>query len=101
MRIAVDFKVLSTDAAMRGMGRYTQQQVREVLQLDRGVEIFLLMHGQIDKSSMLHDWISESRVQIVPVSVDGYDLSLSQLSSFDALLEYSHRLQTLLKSFKN
>ena len=33
LRVAVDFKVMSTEAALRGLGRYTQQQILAALDL--------------------------------------------------------------------
>ena len=43
MRIAIDYRVMSTDAADRGMGRYTQQQLAAVLEHDRENEYLVLL----------------------------------------------------------
>jgi glycosyltransferase involved in cell wall biosynthesis len=100
MRIAVDFKAVSSEAAMRGMGRYTQQQVREILALDPDIEVFLLMHGFIPKENVLFDWNAFPNVHVIPVSIDGHDVDYRQMPSFDTVLAYSHRLQHLLKQLK-
>ena len=44
MRVAVDFRVLSTEAANRGMGRVTQQQLREVLERDSENEYLVITY---------------------------------------------------------
>lgn len=100
MRVAVDFKVVSTEAALRGMGRYTQQQIREVLIHDPSVEIFLLMHGPVPKENVLFDWSAFPNVHCIPVSVDGHVLDYRQSPSFETILAYSHRIQQLLKELK-
>jgi glycosyltransferase involved in cell wall biosynthesis len=97
MRIAVDFKVISTDAAVRGMGRYTQQQLRELLAHDSDVEVFLLSHGPAPAEHLLADWTSFSKVHTIPVTVDGHDLDYTKPPDFATVLAYSHRLQQLLK----
>ncbi len=47
MRIAIDYRVMSTDAADRGMGRYTQQQLAAVLEHDRENEYLVLLFPRL------------------------------------------------------
>jgi hypothetical protein len=61
MRVAVDFQVLDTEAALRGMGRYTQQQVFEALRADPELEVFLLVRQKLDPDRCLYDWRSMPR----------------------------------------
>ena len=61
MRVAVDFQVLGTEAALRGMGRYTQQQVFEALRADRELEVFLLVRDKIDPACCLYNWLATPR----------------------------------------
>src|SRR5947207_839792 len=100
MRVAVDFKAVSSEAAMRGMGRYTQQQVRAVLAEDPGIELYLLMHGPVPKENALFDWTQFPNVHSIPLSVDGHDLDYRHSPSFETIAAYSHRIQYLLKRLK-
>ncbi|MGD0579375.1 MAG: glycosyltransferase family 1 protein [Bryobacteraceae bacterium] len=97
MRVAVDFKVVSTEAAMRGMGRYTQQQIREVLSQDPHLELFLFMHGPVPPQNALFDWGLFPNVHTIPVTVDGHDLNYTKMPDFGTILAYSHRIQQLLR----
>src|SRR5579862_7992092 len=55
MRIGVDFRMLSCGRALvnRGMGRYTQQQLREVLRLGTAHEVVLLLLADHDPALLL------------------------------------------------
>src|SRR5579864_766493 len=55
MRIGIDFRMLSCGRALvhRGMGRYTQQQLREVLRLGTAHEVVLLLLADHDPALLL------------------------------------------------
>lgn len=55
MRIGIDYRMLSTGrmAVHRGMGRYTQQQLREVLRHDPANEYVLFFRADADASAIL------------------------------------------------
>ena len=62
MRIGIDYRMLGMGAVTvnRGMGRYTQQQLREVLRLDQDNEYLLLCRKNSDTTAIL-DEIREAR----------------------------------------
>lgn len=89
MRIAVDFRVLSTEAANRGMGRYTQQQLREVLKLDHDNEYLLLCYPYVKKSLIYPEILSASNIRIIQLPFQEINnpylnLPLEQTHSFSA-----------------
>lgn len=100
MRIALDMNVLLTSAALRGMGRYTQQQFRELLALEKDHEYFLISAAPIPEENRLFDWSKQPNVSSVPIVVDDVALSLATPPSFDETLKYSGRLEQILKSLK-
>ena len=55
MRIGIDFRMLSCGRALvnRGMGRFTQQQLREVLRLGAAHEYVLLLLADHDPALLL------------------------------------------------
>jgi len=59
VRIAVDYRILvvGPSSIHRGMGRFTQQQLREVLQLDTSNEYVLVCYADSD-TSLVHPDIS-------------------------------------------
>lgn len=97
MRIAVDYKPASSEAAMRGMGRYTQQQIREVLLAAPELDVYLFTHGPIPSENRLFDWTTFPNVHTIPVSVDGHSMDPAPMPTYEKVLAYSHRLQQLLK----
>jgi len=100
MRIALDMNVLLTSAALRGMGRYTQQQFRELLAFEKDHQYFLISAAPIPEENRLFDWSKQPNVSSVPVVVDDVALSLATPPSFDETLKYSGRLEQILKSLK-
>ena len=64
MRIAIDYRVLSTEAADRGMGRHTQLQLREVLKLDTQNEYLLICRPDIQSSLILPEIRQAPNVEI-------------------------------------
>lgn len=98
MRVAVDFRVLGTEAALRGMGRYTQQQIFEALRVDPELEVFLLLREKLDPARCLHDWSAMPRVH--PIWLDGGEAGPlpGSLPYHEWLLRYSHQLQSMLQN---
>lgn len=66
MRIGLDFRLLSAGALTihRGTGRYTQQQLREVLRLDRTHEYVLFCREDADIGALLPEIAAASNVAI-------------------------------------
>jgi glycosyltransferase involved in cell wall biosynthesis len=98
MRIAIDFKVMGTEAASRGMGRFTQQQVFEALRADPSLEVFLLLQKPLDPATCLYDWQRMERAH--PVWLDpvlGAEAPDAR-NSHERLMLYSHRLQAKLQA---
>lgn len=95
MRIAIDFRVMSTEAANRGMGRYTQQQLREVLRRDTTNEYFILTYPGIRKTLIDPEVSSSSRVQFLFIDLNEINndgLSLNR----EKVYEYSGKFQEIL-----
>src|SRR5438270_10494853 len=69
MRVGIDFRMLSAGPAVvrRGMGRFTQQQLREVLRLDAagGHEFVLLVAADHDPSLLLPEIAGAANVSRV------------------------------------
>lgn len=72
MRIAVDCRVLSTEAADRGMGRYTQHQLREVLRIDTENEYILVCRPEIKASRILPEIRSAPNTRISRLKLPGF-----------------------------
>lgn len=75
MRIGIDFRLLSAGGLTihRGTGRYTQQQVREVLRLDAGHEgagheIVLFCREDADFAALLPEIAASPRVSFAPLA---------------------------------
>jgi glycosyltransferase involved in cell wall biosynthesis len=66
MRIGIDYRLLSSgrSAVHRGMGRYTQQQLREVLRLDERNEYVLFCREDTDRSAILPEIAGAPNVSI-------------------------------------
>ncbi|HKH45152.1 MAG TPA: glycosyltransferase [Thermoanaerobaculia bacterium] len=66
MRIGLDFRMLSAGGltAHRGMGRYTRQQLREVLRIDRRNEYVLFCREDADLPALLPDVAGAPNVSI-------------------------------------
>ncbi|MDQ4070029.1 MAG: glycosyltransferase family 4 protein, partial [Actinomycetota bacterium] len=66
MRVAVDYRILvvGPSAIHRGMGRFTQQQLREVLRLDAENEYVLVCYADADVSLVRSDIASAPNVTI-------------------------------------
>ena len=97
MRVAVDFKVMSTEAALRGLGRYTQQQILAALDLDDSLEVVILLHGKLDPRTCLTDWLAHPRVKPVRMHADDASWPLDRLPTFQETLSYTRRLDVTLR----
>jgi glycosyltransferase involved in cell wall biosynthesis len=97
LRVAVDFKVMSTEAALRGMGRYTQQQIRAALEVDGNLEILLLLHDQLEERNCLIDWLSHPRVTPARLHCDDVKWKLNCQPTFREALSYTRRLDATLR----
>src|ERR1700736_6707313 len=97
MRVAIDFRVIGTEAAMRGLGRYTQQQVFEALRADPKLEVFLLVRDKVDPARCLYDWFSMPRAHPIWLDEGAEGASPGSLPPHDWLLRYSNRLQAVLR----
>ena len=66
MRIGIDFRLLSAGPLIvhRGMGRYSQQQLREVLRLEAGHQFVLFCREDADVRSLLPEIALSSEVSI-------------------------------------
>jgi len=66
MRIGIDYRMLSAGRATvhRGMGRYTQQQLREVLRLDGRNDYVLFCREDADISAILPEIAAAPNVSI-------------------------------------
>lgn len=66
MRIGLDFRLLSAGGLTihRGTGRYTQQQLREVLRLGAGHEVVLFCREDADFAALLPEIAASPRVSI-------------------------------------
>jgi glycosyltransferase involved in cell wall biosynthesis/SAM-dependent methyltransferase len=66
MRIGVDYRMLSAgkNTVNRGMGRYTQQQIREALRLDSQNDYVLLCNIDADETLILPEIRSAPNVQV-------------------------------------
>src|SRR6476660_5062878 len=98
MRVAIDFRVLGTEAALRGLGRYTQQQTFQALQTDPALEVFLLVRDKLEPERFLHDWLSMPRVHPVWLDEGAEGAPPGTLAEHERLLRYSHRLQAMLRN---
>jgi glycosyltransferase involved in cell wall biosynthesis len=98
MRVAIDFKVLGTEAAMRGMGRYTQQQAFEALRADPSLELFFILQDKLEPDRCVYDWLAMPRVHPIWLD-DGREGAVPDtLPPHELLLRYSHRLQATLRN---
>ncbi|MEY3731530.1 MAG: hypothetical protein RLZZ57_2286, partial [Pseudomonadota bacterium] len=98
MRVAIDFKVMGTEAANRGMGRFAQQQVFEALRADPSLEVFLILQKPLDPTKCLYDWQRMDRAH--PVWLDpALDAEAPDArTEHERLMLYSHRLQAKLRA---
>ena len=66
MRIAVDYRILvvGPSSIHRGMGRFTQQQLREVLRLDTTNEYVLVCYADSDTSLVLPEIAAAPNVEV-------------------------------------
>lgn len=71
MRIGIDYRMLSVgpNTVFRGLGRYTQQQLREVLRQDQANEYVLLCQPEADYSLILPEIRAASNVQIATIEM--------------------------------
>ena len=92
--------VLGTEAALRGMGRYSQQQVFEALRSDLDLEIFLLVRDELDTGRCLHDWLSTPRVHPIWLDEGTERVEPGTLPHHELLLRYSNRLQATLRNLR-
>jgi glycosyltransferase involved in cell wall biosynthesis len=96
MRVAVDFRVMGGEAATRGMGRFTQQQVFEALQADPTLEVFPILHDPLLPERCVHDWMTMPRVHPVWTERDEVDGAAASGRCRERKLYYAQRLQSLL-----
>jgi len=95
MRIAIDYRVLSSDAANRGMGRYTQQQLRGVLKRDLDNEYLVICYPYLFHSLLDPDIKSAKNVRFVHFNED--EINNNRLSlPLEKTLEYSSKFQDFL-----
>lgn len=102
MRIAIDLRVLSSAAALRGMGRYTQQQLREVLRIDRLNQYFGILYGEPTKGVIFEELRDAPNLTFVPAVADTADLpNISNTSRWNSTAffkfnsEFERRLHIL------
>jgi glycosyltransferase involved in cell wall biosynthesis len=69
MRIGLDFRFLSfgRSALKRGVGRYSQQQLREVLRIDRQNEYILVCRPDADRASLDPAIVAAANARIVEI----------------------------------
>lgn len=74
MRIAVDFRMLSGGANVvnRGTGRYTQQQIRAVLEHDSDNEYVLICHADADEALILPEIRQAPNVTVRRLTLPGF-----------------------------
>lgn len=98
MRVAVDFKVMGTEAAIRGMGRFTQQQIFEALRTDPSLEIFLILQDPLLPERCVHDWTKMERVHPVWLDRESGEVVAPGKQAFERRMLYGHRLQAMLRN---
>ena len=89
-------EVLGTDAALRGFGRYTQQQVFEALRTDPELEVLLLLRDKLDPARCLYDWLSVPRAHPIWMDEGAEGAAPGSLPHHEWLLRYSSQLQAML-----
>lgn len=74
MRVAVDYRILADAFALmgRGIGRFTQQQLREVLRHDTENDYLLLCPPGSDRSRILAEIVAAPNVEAREVDVPGF-----------------------------
>jgi glycosyltransferase involved in cell wall biosynthesis len=82
---------------MRGMGRFTQQQVYQSLRMDPQIEIFLLIEKSLNPATCLYDWLNMERVHPVWLDNNFRVKSRDSRDEYERILQYSHRLQATLR----
>lgn len=72
--MAVDYRILADPFALmgRGIGRFTQQQLREVLRQDTDDEFLLMCPPGLDQSAILADILAAPNVEMRDVDVPGF-----------------------------
>jgi glycosyltransferase involved in cell wall biosynthesis len=97
MRIGLDFRLLSAGGLTvhRGTGRYTQQQLREVLRLDRTHEYVLFCREDADFGALLPEIAESPQVAISLLPPLGGQ-AWSELNRPDAVLRGTDELQRTL-----
>ncbi|HET9050398.1 MAG TPA: glycosyltransferase family 1 protein, partial [Candidatus Dormibacteraeota bacterium] len=97
MRIGIDYRILGVGPQLitRGMGRYTQQQLREVLRVDQDDE-YVLLCNRGDDLSLVDAEIRDAE----NVSVRYFDASLQRLERLGAegTLRRTERFQAWVHS---
>jgi glycosyltransferase involved in cell wall biosynthesis len=94
MRIGLDFRLLSAGGLTihRGTGRYTQQQLREVLRLDAGHELVLFCREDADFAALLPEIAASPRVSIATLpALEGR--TWHQLNRSERVLRGTEELQ--------
>ena len=82
MRVGIDFRMLSA-VVRRGMGRYTQQQVREVLGRGGDEELVLFCREDADVAALLPEIAASPRVSIA--TLPPFDRSADVLGATEEL----------------
>ncbi|HBL26096.1 MAG TPA: hypothetical protein DD490_04590, partial [Acidobacteria bacterium] len=85
MRVGIDFRMLSAGGLVvrRGMGRYTQQQVREVLGRGGDEELVLFCREDADVAALLPEIAASPRVSIA--TLPPFDRSADVLGATEEL----------------
>jgi len=97
MRIAIDYRMISggTNVVNRGTGRYTQQQLREVLKLDLANEYLLICHPDADHSLILPEIRAAHNVSIARLNLPGLQ-RYEQPNRPDRILRHTAQYQEWL-----
>ena len=69
MRVAIDFRFLSagSNTIRRGFGRYTQQQLREVLRINASDSFLLLYNERCNLSAILPEILTAPNIELTPL----------------------------------
>lgn len=97
MRVGIDYRVLSTDAADRGMGRYTQQQLVKTLESDTTNEYVIFCYPGCRSQLIDRRVLDASNTDLVNVELPLLSNGIHGVREED-ILEYSADFQSLIFS---
>jgi len=93
LRIGIDYRILSSGINLnRGMGRYTQQQLREVLKLDPHNDYVLFCPPESDLFLILPEIRSAPNVSIATIEVSA-DKAVSEPNPPEKILRFAEEYQ--------